>query len=70
MSNRTTRKMAQQLVDQWEAAREGMRVRGSLADARYEQDCYDRLVEHCEQNGLNYSIWDPRGPKETDPDYS
>lgn len=69
MSNRTTRKMAKDLYAQWLAAIEGQRVRGRAIDDKYEQDCYDRLIEHVEANGLNYTMYDPRGPKEDDPTY-
>jgi hypothetical protein len=69
MANRTTRKMAVDLRLQWEAAILGQQKRGSAADDKYEQECYDRLIEHVEANGLNYTVYDPRGPKEMDPDY-
>lgn len=29
-----------------------------------EQQTYDNLIDYVEANDLNYSNWDPRGPKE------
>ena len=69
MTNRSDRAIAKDLLGQWNAALVGQQVRGSLADDRYEQECYDRLIEWVETHDLNYSAYDPRGPKETDPDY-
>ena len=69
MTNRSDRAIAKDLARQWRAAQDGQRVRGSLADDRYEQECYDRLIDWVETHGLNYSAYDPRGPKETDPAY-
>jgi hypothetical protein len=64
MANRTDRAIAGDLYKQWLAAIEGQRVRGRAIDDKYEQDCYDRLIEHVELHGLNYTRWDPRGPKD------
>ena len=69
MSNREDRAIAKDLMRQWHAAQEGVRVRGRAIDDKYEQDCYDRLIDWVEVHGLNYSAYDPRGPKETDPTY-
>ena len=69
MSNREDRAIAKDLMGQWRAAVVGQQVRGRLIDDRYEQECYDRLIDWVETHGLNYSAYDPRGPKETDPAY-
>jgi hypothetical protein len=61
VSNREDRAIAKDLMGQWRAAVVGQQVRGRLI--------YDRLIDWVETHGLNYSAYDPRGPKETDPAY-
>ena len=69
MSNREDRAIARDLMGQWMAAIEGQKVRGRAIDDQYEQECYDRLIDWDETHRLNYSSYDPRGPKENDPAY-
>ena len=69
MSNREDRAIATDLYKQWLAAIEGQKVRGRAVDDKYEQDCYDRLIDWVETHGLNYTAYDPRGPQENDPAY-
>ena len=64
MSNRTDRAIARDLTRQWRAAQDGQRVRGLLKDDVYEQACYDRLIDWVEDHGLNYTEYDPRGPRD------
>jgi hypothetical protein len=60
----------QALTEEWHAAL-AMKLEADDTDEwpaayRWEQDAYDRLIDYVEAHELNYTRWDPRGPKEAD----
>lgn len=55
-----------QLHWQWKRALDKMRETHATEDEEREYELYDQLVEAVEQNGLNYTQWDPRGASDAD----
>jgi len=55
---------ARELTEEWNAALAEYRRTDSTRAYETEQKAYDALVDFVEENGLNYSEFDPRGPEE------
>lgn len=55
---------ARRLWIAWKAALDRKEREGSVAADHAEQEAYDELIDHVEEHDLNYSKYDPRGPRE------